>query len=1213
MPLQDYIKDRRNKILIGGSSAVGIAIVAATITIFNTWVRPAYLVTNPKGERLIEISDHGAIGTGTGTNAFGSAGDCLKSGGGSGKMMSFGTCGSGGGGSGVSSGSVVVIGDQRYVKKQGDVMTGTLVISNSKNLQVAGTISGNTLKIIGTGSGGSFHAEKSLSTSGTLVFEGAASGSSLYIASSLNGVGLTACTGANKIQWNNGRFSCVSDPDTNTTYTAAKGLTLLGTAFALNDTITGSSLRISGTVSGALAIFSSLRNCTLKTSNTGNVLCGIDINTQFSNTGSLYTYFNTQYVKKSGDTMTGALNVRSNLSGSSLFTLSNYRTCTIKTTATGMTICGTDIDTNTTYQAGQGLTLTSTAFKVNSVLTGSLVSFTTVSGSIIKAKTSLASSGALTWEGAGSGASLYIGGTFEGAGLVSCSNGVTSKLLWDSTAKRFSCGTDQSGGAGTTYFAGQGLTLSAGNAFSVNATLTGSAVRFNSMSGSVVHAEKLLSSSGSLKVLSNISGSTLNVNSLVSCTNIQTNASGRLACNSTAYLTADQTQAGQGLTLNGTALKVNSTLTGSLVSFTTLSGSVAFLNPNLSNPTYAQGKVFYDATNKTLAYYNDEADVTMNIGQEDWIRVRNNNSYTIRNGQVVFINGSASGVPTINLARSNTGSTASAVGFATHDIEGSTFGYVTAFGVVHSINTNTFATGATVYLSPTTSGSYTTTRPIQPNMTVELGKVVAKGTTTGSILAQINGSRAGALTTGAVPFGGPSGATVQDAVNFFFDDTNNRLGIGTAAPDTGLEVIGTISGSLITSNGLGNNYLRGNLGIGGEFSPTAQLEVWGTMSGSGLFTLTGYRNCTLKTSATGSVICGVDNTGGAGGGGNFVLKSGDTMTGALVIQSGNTAAITSIPLLNIRGTMSGRGLIISGTGSSRPLLLVDQTTRKITIGGTGTGNIFGTQTGQTLGTFSIIDGLGKAIFRVFGDGRVWAGQSRAFTGALELGTHPVMGRRTGFASQLLITDTSLTSIGIGATTGSGNGSVPTISSNRIYTQRAAPNTTGGFGGFYSSVLSETRPDFQPRFSLAMRTGTGVTNMSYFFGMTNNKNVGGSADTFSIASSAAVGTGLYAGLAWESGINGNRWMCCSADASNKSCKDMGLPVSTSTDYLLSMDFINSTTISCSIISGNTVTRVTKTDLLPISGGFYGWYAGLRQRATGNNGRAWYFGKVSIDQN
>ncbi len=60
-----------------------------------------------------------------------------------------------------------------------------------------------------------------------------------------------------------------------------------------------------------------------------------------------------------------------------------------------------------------------------------------------------------------------------------------------------------------------------------------------------------------------------------------------------------------------------------------------------------------------------------------------------------------------------------------------------------------------------------------------------------------------ALTTGSVPFIGASGALSQDNDNLFFDDTNNRLGIGTKTPTTALDVFG--SGIIGRINGTSTN------------------------------------------------------------------------------------------------------------------------------------------------------------------------------------------------------------------------------------------------------------------------------------------------------------------------------------------------------------------------------------------------------------------------
>jgi hypothetical protein len=60
-----------------------------------------------------------------------------------------------------------------------------------------------------------------------------------------------------------------------------------------------------------------------------------------------------------------------------------------------------------------------------------------------------------------------------------------------------------------------------------------------------------------------------------------------------------------------------------------------------------------------------------------------------------------------------------------------------------------------------------------------------------------------ALTTGSVGFIGASGALLQDNANFFWDDTNNRLGLGTNAPTTALDAFG--SGIIGRLNGTSTN------------------------------------------------------------------------------------------------------------------------------------------------------------------------------------------------------------------------------------------------------------------------------------------------------------------------------------------------------------------------------------------------------------------------
>jgi nitrogen fixation protein len=75
-------------------------------------------------------------------------------------------------------------------------------------------------------------------------------------------------------------------------------------------------------------------------------------------------------------------------------------------------------------------------------------------------------------------------------------------------------------------------------------------------------------------------------------------------------------------------------------------------------------------------------------------------------------------------------------------------------------------------------------------------------------------------TAGSILFAGVSGVLAQDNSNLFWDDTNNRLGIGKSTPSTTLDVLGNITINTLTQGILiSNRYITGtdgrNIFIGG--------------------------------------------------------------------------------------------------------------------------------------------------------------------------------------------------------------------------------------------------------------------------------------------------------------------------------------------------------------------------------------------------------------
>jgi hypothetical protein len=166
----------------------------------------------------------------------------------------------------------------------------------------------------------------------------------------------------------------------------------------------------------------------------------------------------------------------------------------------------------------------------------------------------------------------------------------------------------------------------------------------------------------------------------------------------------------------------------------TVSGSIAnanYIDFNTASavPAWKSGRVFWDDTDGCLAVYNNEADVTLQVGQENWTRVFNNSGVVINDGQPVRIVGTHGDVPEVVLAQSIAVSGSinlvnQVLGIATHTIEVGTFGYITTQGLVRGLNTNAFTDGDTIFLGTGSAGTLQRNAPIAPYEIIPIGQVV---------------------------------------------------------------------------------------------------------------------------------------------------------------------------------------------------------------------------------------------------------------------------------------------------------------------------------------------------------------------------------------------------------------------------------------------------------------------------------------------------------
>ncbi len=212
-------------------------------------------------------------------------------------------------------------------------------------------------------------------------------------------------------------------------------------------------------------------------------------------------------------------------------------------------------------------------------------------------------------------------------------------------------------------------------------------------------------------------------------------------------------------------------------------------------PEYAEGRVFYDNVNHALAVYNDEADITLQVGQEEYIRVRNTSGPQILNGQAVRIEGSQGTNPTTELAIATDFNSSNVIGLATHGIENNSFGYITTFGLVNDVDTSDFAEGSELYLSPTVSGGLTGVPPVAPFYQAPVGVCVRSHPSVGTILVQPKSPKLGGFDVknlGDIQNSGvafiseiseSSGAILSTNTGFYYSvstDTLNAVNIGVA-------------------------------------------------------------------------------------------------------------------------------------------------------------------------------------------------------------------------------------------------------------------------------------------------------------------------------------------------------------------------------------------------------------------------------------------------
>ena len=118
--------------------------------------------------------------------------------------------------------------------------------------------------------------------------------------------------------------------------------------------------------------------------------------------------------------------------------------------------------------------------------------------------------------------------------------------------------------------------------------------------------------------------------------------------------------------------------------------------------------------------------------------VRNTTGATLTKGTVVYITGATGQLPTVSKAiATNDSTSAQTLGVMSADLANNSNGYVTIIGLVTGMDTSAYTDGAQLYLSPTTAGTYTTTKPYAPDHLVYVAVVEHAHPTQGKLFVKV--------------------------------------------------------------------------------------------------------------------------------------------------------------------------------------------------------------------------------------------------------------------------------------------------------------------------------------------------------------------------------------------------------------------------------------------------------------------------------------------
>jgi len=158
----------------------------------------------------------------------------------------------------------------------------------------------------------------------------------------------------------------------------------------------------------------------------------------------------------------------------------------------------------------------------------------------------------------------------------------------------------------------------------------------------------------------------------------------------------------------------------------------------LSPSADAVGRFTWNDTDGTANLRLKGNNVTLQVGQEQVVRIVNKSGVSLTDMQVVYVTGAqgqrlsaAAAIATSNATSNRT------FAVVTEAIANNAEGFVTTSGLVRAVNTSAFAEGDALWLSTTVAGGITNVRPSAPYFAVLVGWCVVSHAVVGSIFVHV--------------------------------------------------------------------------------------------------------------------------------------------------------------------------------------------------------------------------------------------------------------------------------------------------------------------------------------------------------------------------------------------------------------------------------------------------------------------------------------------